>query len=158
MNESTPGQGAQAGPEGNGQTPLLQAEHVQLYYPIKYGVLVDRTVGVVHAVDDVSISLPEGQTLGIVGESGCGKSTLARCMVRLLEPTGGTLRFRGRDITHLSRRPLQPFRREVQLVFQDPSSSLNPRKRVGQIVASPLRVQGMARVRGPINPDLSGIP
>jgi oligopeptide/dipeptide ABC transporter ATP-binding protein len=80
-----------------------------------------------------------------VGESGCGKSTLARCIVRLLEPTGGTLRFRGLDITHLSRRPLQPFRREVQLVFQDPSSSLNPRKRVGQIVAAPLLVQGMER-------------
>jgi oligopeptide/dipeptide ABC transporter ATP-binding protein len=135
----------QAGPAATGQPPLLQAEHVQLHYPIRYGVLIDRTVGVVHAVDDVSLSLPEGQTLGIVGESGCGKSTLARCMVRLLEPTGGTVRFRGRDITHLSRGPLQPFRREVQLVFQDPSSSLNPRKRVGQIVASPLQLQGVAR-------------
>ncbi len=128
MTEDSPVQGAQADAGANGQTPLLQAEHVQLYFPIKYGVLVDRTVGVVHAVDDVSLSLPEGQTLGIVGESGCGKSTLARCMVRLLEPTGGTLRFRGRDITHLSRRPLQPFRREVQLV-----------------VAAPLQVQGMGR-------------
>ena len=145
MTEDSPVQGGQANAGANGQTPLLQAEHVQLYFPIKYGVLVDRTVGFVHAVDDVSLSLPEGQTLGIVGESGCGKSTLARCIVRLLEPTGGTLRFRGRDITHLSRRPLQPFRREVQLVFQDPSSSLNPRKRVGQIVASPMRLQGMER-------------
>jgi oligopeptide/dipeptide ABC transporter ATP-binding protein len=145
VTEDSPVQGDQADAGANGQTPLLQAEHVQLYFPIKYGVLVDRTVGVVHAVDDVSLSLPEGQTLGIVGESGCGKSTLARCIVRLLEPTGGTLRFRGRDITHLSRRPLQPFRREVQLVFQDPSSSLNPRKRVGQIVASPMRLQGMER-------------
>ena len=138
MNDDSQSQGThgvQAGPAAGGQPPLLQAEHVQLYYPIKYGVLVDRTVGVVHAVDDVSLSLPEGQTLGIVGESGCGKSTLARCMVRLLEPTDGTLRFRGRDITHLGRKPMQPFRREVQLVFQDPSSSLNPRKRVGQIVA-----------------------
>ena len=101
----------------------------------------------VHAVDDVLLSLPEGQTLGIVGESGCGKSTLARCIVRLLEPTGGTLRFRGRDITHLNRGPLLPFRREVQLVFQDPSSSLNPRKRVGQIVAvlGLLRKQGVSR-------------
>jgi len=142
VNEPSP---VQADPEASSQPPLLQAEHVQLYFPIKDGVLFDRTVGVVHAVDDVSLSLAEGETLGIVGESGCGKSTLARCIVRLLEPTSGTMRFRGRDITHLSRRPLQPFRREVQLVFQDPSSSLNPRKRVGQIVASPMRQQGMER-------------
>jgi oligopeptide/dipeptide ABC transporter ATP-binding protein len=99
----------------------------------------------VHAVDDVSINLAEGQTLGIVGESGCGKSTLARCLVRLLEPTSGTLRFHGQDITHLGRRSLQPFRREVQLVFQDPVSSLNPRKRVGQIVGTPMRLNGKSR-------------
>src|SRR5579862_7774062 len=104
---------------GNGNAPLLEAEHVKLLFPIKQGVLIDRTVGVVHAVDDVSLSLPEGQTLGIVGESGCGKSTLARCMVRLLEPTDGSLRFRGRDITHMNRKQLVPVRREVQLVFQD---------------------------------------
>ncbi len=123
--------------------PLLQAEHVELYFPIKQGVLVDRTIGHVHAVDDVSVGLTEGQTLGIVGESGCGKSTLARCMVRLLEPTGGTLRFRGQDITHLGRRSLMPLRSEVQIVFQDPVASLNPRKRVGQIVGTPLRLHGM---------------
>ena len=125
--------------------PLLEAEHVQLYFPIKQGVLIDRTIGVVHAVDDVSIQLREGQTLGIVGESGCGKSTLARCIVRLLEPTAGSLRFRGRDITHLGRRQLQPVREEVQLVFQDPVASLNPRKRVGQIIGTPLRLHGMER-------------
>ena len=123
----------------NGGQPLLEAEHVQLYFPIKQGVLIDRTIGHVHAVDDVSLKLDEGETLGIVGESGCGKSTLARCIVRLLEPTAGALRFRGRDITHLGRRQLQPLRREVQLVFQDPVSSLNPRKRVGQIMGMPLR-------------------
>ena len=130
---------------GNGKAPLLEAEHVQLYFPIKQGVLIDRTVGIVHAVDDVSLTLAEGETLGVVGESGCGKSTLARCIVRLLEPTDGTLRFRGNDITHLGRRRLESFRREAQLVFQDPVSSLNPRKRVGQIVGTPMLLHGMNR-------------
>jgi oligopeptide/dipeptide ABC transporter ATP-binding protein len=127
----------------DGGEPLLEAEHVQLYFPVKKGILVDRTIGFVHAVDDCSVALREGETLGIVGESGCGKSTFARCMVRLLEPTAGTLRFRGRDITHLGRRKLEPVHREVQLVFQDPVSSLNPRKRVGQIVGTPMRLHGM---------------
>jgi oligopeptide/dipeptide ABC transporter ATP-binding protein len=126
-----------------GKAPLLEAEHVQLYFPIKQGVLIDRTVGHVHAVDDVSIQLMEGDTLGVVGESGCGKSTLARCFVRLLEPTDGVLRYRGKDITHLGRKALDPMRREVQLVFQDPVASLNPRKRVGQIVGTPLRMHGV---------------
>ncbi len=126
-----------------GKPPLLEAEHVQLYFPIKQGVLIDRTVGHVHAVDDVSLRLNEGETLGVVGESGCGKSTLARCFVRLLEPTDGALRYRGKDITHLNRKALDPMRREVQLVFQDPVSSLNPRKRVGQIVGTPLRLHGV---------------
>jgi oligopeptide/dipeptide ABC transporter ATP-binding protein len=125
------------------KAPMLEAEHVQLYFPIKQGVLIDRTVGHVHAVDDVSLRLMEGQTMGVVGESGCGKSTLARCFVRLLEPTDGAIRYRGKDITHLNRKALDPMRREVQLVFQDPVSSLNPRKRVGQIVGTPLRRQGM---------------
>jgi oligopeptide/dipeptide ABC transporter ATP-binding protein len=128
----------------NGQ-PLMDASHLKLYFPVKQGVLVDRTIAEVHAVDDVSVDLQEGETLGVVGESGCGKSTLARCLVRLLEPNEGALCFRGKDITHLGRRQLKPFRREAQLVFQDPVSSLNPRKRVGQIVGSPLRLAGMDR-------------
>jgi oligopeptide/dipeptide ABC transporter ATP-binding protein len=128
----------------NGQ-PLMDASHLKLYFPVKQGVVIDRTIAQVHAVDDVSVSLLEGETLGVVGESGCGKSTLARCMVRLLEPNDGALRFRGKDITHLTRRRLKPFRREAQLVFQDPVSSLNPRKRVGQIVGTPLRLAGMDR-------------
>jgi oligopeptide/dipeptide ABC transporter ATP-binding protein len=140
------GTGATAGSEvaTNGK-PLIAAEHLKLYFPVKSGVLIDRTIAHVHAVDDVSVTLTEGQTLGVVGESGCGKSTLARCIVRLLEPTEGSLRFRDRDITHLGRRQLSSFRTEVQLVFQDPVSSLNPRKRVGQIVGTPLRLHGMAR-------------
>ena len=134
-----------ARPQADGQRPLLQAEHVQLHFPVKSGGLLGRTIGAVHAVDDVSLNLAEGQTLGIVGESGCGKSTLARCLVRLLEPTDGALRFRDADITHRGRKGLQSFRREVQMVFQDPVSSLNPRKRVGQIVGTPMRLAGMRR-------------
>jgi oligopeptide/dipeptide ABC transporter ATP-binding protein len=130
----------------------MEAEHLKLYFPVKKGVLVDRTIAHVHAVDDVSITLHEGETLGIVGESGCGKTTLARCMVRLLEPSEGALRFRDKDITHLGRRQLSAFRREVQLVFQDPVSSLNPRKRVGQIVGTPMRLAGMDK--GKIGPRI----
>jgi oligopeptide/dipeptide ABC transporter ATP-binding protein len=130
---------------GNGRHPMLEIEHAQLYFPVRAGVLVDRTVAHVHAVDDVSLQLQEGHTLGIVGESGCGKSTLARCIVRLLEPTSGSLRFRGTDITHLGRKQLEPIRREVQLVFQDPTSSLNPRKRVAQIVGGPMRLHGIEK-------------
>jgi peptide/nickel transport system ATP-binding protein len=133
---------AQAALTGQAE-PLVEVEHLQLYFPVKKGVLVDRTIGHVHAVDDVSLALREGETLGIVGESGCGKSTLARCVVRLLEPTAGILRYRSEDITHLGRRQLQSIRREAQLVFQDPVSSLNPRKRVGQIVGTPMRLHGM---------------
>jgi oligopeptide/dipeptide ABC transporter ATP-binding protein len=138
---ATDSQPAAAAPPGDGR-PLVEASHLKLYFPIKQGTLIDRTVGHVHAVDDVSLELKEGETLGIVGESGCGKSTLARCIVRLLEPTSGTLRFRGGDVTHLGRKSLEPMRREVQLVFQDPVSSLNPRKRVGQIVGTPMRLHG----------------
>jgi oligopeptide/dipeptide ABC transporter ATP-binding protein len=137
----------QADPGSNGQHAMLEVEHAQLYFPVRAGVLVDRTVAHVHAVDDVSLQLQEGHTLGIVGESGCGKSTLARCIVRLLEPTAGSVRFRGTDITHMKRKQLEPIRREVQLVFQDPTSSLNPRKRVGQIVGGPMRLHGIEKDR-----------
>ena len=124
-------------------TPLLEVEHLKVFFPIRSGLLIDRTVARVHAVNDVSFSLQEGETLGIVGESGCGKTTLARCLVRLLEADDGVVRFRGQDITHASRKQLQPIRRHLQMVFQDPYASLNPRKRVGQIVSSPLKVQGI---------------
>ena len=124
-------------------TPLLEARHVVKYFPIKAGLLVDRTVDHVHAVDDVSFSLRRGETLGLVGESGCGKSTLCRTMLRLEEPTAGEIVFEGRDITTLSRRELRPLRRSMQMIFQDPYASLNPRKRVGQIVGDPMRLHGV---------------
>jgi peptide/nickel transport system ATP-binding protein len=131
---------------GTGAAPLLEVEHLKVYFPIKRGVIFDRTTGHVHAVDDVSLRLEEGETLGIVGESGCGKTTLSRAIVRLVDASEGTIRFRGRDITHAGRRELEPVRREVQMVFQDPQSSLNPRKRVGQIVGAPLKLHGVRDV------------
>ena len=108
-------------------------------------MIVDRKVGQVHAVDDVSFTLREGETLGIVGESGCGKTTLIRALVRLIDATTGSIRFRGADITAASRSQLEPIRREMQMVFQDPQASLNPRKRVAQILATPLRIRGVPK-------------
>jgi oligopeptide/dipeptide ABC transporter ATP-binding protein len=123
--------------------PLLEVEHLVLHYPIRGGALVARKLAEVHAVDDVSLTVREGETLGVVGESGCGKTTLARCIVRLLQPTAGRIRFRGHDVTAAGRRELRPLRGEFQMVFQDPQASLNPRKRVGQIVGAALRLRGL---------------
>jgi peptide/nickel transport system ATP-binding protein len=119
--------------------PLVEVEHLTKHFPVRQGVFA-RTKGVVHAVEDVTLTVNRGETLGIVGESGCGKSTTARLMVRLLEPTAGTVRFDGRDITRLSHRQMRPLRREMQIIFQDPYSSLNPRKSVGQIVGEPFAI------------------
>jgi oligopeptide/dipeptide ABC transporter ATP-binding protein len=130
-------------PTTNGGAPLLEIEHVTQHFPVKSGVLIDRTVAKVHAVDDVTFSLNAGETLGLVGESGCGKTTLSRTVLRLLDPTSGTIRFHGEDITTSSRRAMRPYRREMQMVFQDPFASLNPRKRVAQILGTPLKAQGV---------------
>ncbi len=121
------------------QEPLLELEHVKKYFPIRTGIL-QRETGRVHAVDDVTLTVYKGETLGLVGESGCGKSTLGRTMIRLLEPTAGKITLNGQDITKLGRRSLRPLRRELQMVFQDPYASLNPRKRVGTIISDPLTI------------------
>ena len=127
----------------NGSDPLLEAVDLVKHFPVRSASLRRRVREHVHAVDGVSLEVRRGETLGIVGESGCGKSTLGRLLVRLHDPTSGTVRFGGRDITRLSRRELRPTRRELQMIFQDPYASLNPRKRVVQLVGDPLRVNGI---------------
>jgi oligopeptide transport system ATP-binding protein len=126
----------------SGETPLLEIRHVKKYFPIRKGIL-QREVAHVHAVDDVSFAVREGETLGLVGESGCGKSTLGRTVVRLLEPTDGQIIFQGSPIESLGTRRMRPLRREMQMVFQDPYASLNPRKRVGTIVSDPMRIHDL---------------
>src|SRR6478735_2378630 len=124
-------------------TELLRVDNLEKHFPVTRGLVFQKQVGSVKAVDGVNFSLNSGETLGVVGESGCGKSTMARCVARLLEPTGGSIMFDGRDITHLDRADMRPVRRDMMMVFQDPYASLNPRKRVGSIVGEPLEVHGV---------------
>jgi len=124
-------------------TELLVVENLQKHFPVMRGLVFQHEVGSVKAVDGVSFTVNSGETLGVVGESGCGKSTMARCLMRLLQPTGGKVIFDGRDITQLSRSEMRPVRRDMMMVFQDPYASLNPRKRVGAIVGEPLEVHRM---------------
>src|SRR3954463_7062808 len=119
---------------------LLVVEDIKKYFPVPRGIIFQKQVASVKAVDGVSFTVNAGETLGVVGESGCGKSTLARCIMRLLDPTAGRIVFDGRDITRLSRSDMRPIRREMMMIFQDPYASLNPRKRVGFIVAEALEV------------------
>ncbi|HEY5815559.1 MAG TPA: ABC transporter ATP-binding protein [Solirubrobacterales bacterium] len=127
-----------------GEAPLLEVTDLVKHYSIKRGLLIDREVGRVRAVDGVSFSVEHGETLGLVGESGSGKSTLSRAVLQLIAPTSGSVRFEGREIAGLSRRKMRPLRCEMQMIFQDPYASLNPRKRIGQIVGEPLRLHGRA--------------
>jgi oligopeptide/dipeptide ABC transporter ATP-binding protein len=122
--------------------PVLEVAGLEKHFAVRKGVL-RRVVAQVAALDGVDLAVGEGETLGLVGESGCGKSTLARAVLRLIEPDAGVIRLGGQDITHLSRAALRPYRRQMQLVFQDPFASLNPRMTVGDIVAEPLRVHGI---------------
>ncbi|WP_369190304.1 ABC transporter ATP-binding protein [Streptomyces sp. R08] len=121
---------------------LLKVTGLQKHFPIKKGLL-QRQVGAVHAVDGLDFEVKSGETLGVVGESGCGKSTMGRLITRLLEPTGGKVEFQGKDITHLGVSGMRPMRRDMQMIFQDPYSSLNPRHTIGTIVGAPFRLQGV---------------
>jgi peptide/nickel transport system ATP-binding protein/oligopeptide transport system ATP-binding protein len=122
---------------------LLLVENLKKHFPVTRGIIFQKQIAAVKAVDGVSFSVRKGETLGVVGESGCGKSTMARCIMRLLDSTEGRIVFDGRDITNLSRAEMRPYRREMMMIFQDPYASLNPRKRVGFIVAEALEVHKM---------------
>jgi oligopeptide/dipeptide ABC transporter ATP-binding protein len=120
--------------------PLLELQHLKMYFPVKSPGLISRTVGHVQAVDDVSLQVTSGAALGLVGESGCGKSTTGKLITRLLKPTGGSIWFEGQDLAQMSNNALKPLRRNIQMIFQDPYTSLNPRHTVGTIVGAPLAV------------------
>jgi oligopeptide/dipeptide ABC transporter ATP-binding protein len=122
---------------------LLDMQDVVKHFPITQGIIFQRQIGAVQAVDGVSLSVRAGETLGLVGESGCGKSTTARVIMRLLEPTSGTITYQGEDITHIHGEKLKALRREMQMIFQDPYSSLNPRKTIGSIIAEPYAIHGL---------------
>jgi len=127
---------------------LIEVRDLVKHFPIKRGLILQRQIGSVKAVDGISFDVQQGETLGIVGETGCGKSTTARLIVRLLDPTSGTIRFDGEDIAARKRDQLKQLHREMQMIFQDPYSSLNPRRRVGSIIGEPFAIHGMYKGEG----------
>src|SRR5437660_4211901 len=140
MSEVLP-RGAAQTAQGASDDVLVRVDNLVKYFPVKGGGgLISRTVAHVQAVDGVSLTIGRGQTIGLVGETGCGKSTLARCIAGLIPVTSGTVTFEGSNITNLPRRRMQPYRREIQMIFQDPYGSLNPRRRVGSIIGDPFAV------------------
>ncbi|MEV5043288.1 dipeptide ABC transporter ATP-binding protein [Streptomyces griseoincarnatus] len=134
---------AQQGSTGASTETLLKVEGLTKHFPIYGGFPIKRKVGAVQAVDNVDLTVGVGESVGLVGESGCGKSTTGRLITRLLEPTGGKIEYAGQDITHAKRKQLAPVRSEIQMIFQDPYSSLNPRQTVGTIIKSPMEVNGI---------------
>ncbi|GAA3830400.1 dipeptide ABC transporter ATP-binding protein [Streptomyces coacervatus] len=131
---------ADAGPAGE---TLLEVSGLTKHFPVKGGFPIRRTVGAVQAVDGIDLTVHVGESFGLVGESGCGKSTTGRLITKLLEPTAGRISYRGKDITHASRKQLAPIRSEIQMIFQDPYSSLNPRQTVGKIISGPMEINGI---------------
>jgi oligopeptide/dipeptide ABC transporter ATP-binding protein len=154
VRDGSPGASATAQPGqpgGNGASAgdaLLTVTGLTKHFPVMRGIIFRHAVGHVRAVDDVSFSVAPGETLGVVGESGCGKTTTARMIVRLVEPTAGRIVFDGHDVTHLRQGAMRPLRREIQMIFQDPYSSLNPRHTVGTIVGAPFRLQKVKTENG----------
>src|SRR3990167_2658667 len=123
--------------------PLVEVEELKVWFPIKSGLVLDRQVGDVKAVDGVSFTIERGETLGLVGESGCGKTTVGRAMLRLIEPTSGSVMFEGKDMGGLKGRALKDVRREMQIIFQDPYASLDPRVPIGESVMEGLHIHGI---------------
>src|SRR5437764_379316 len=133
--------------DGTADGELLRVEHLKMYFPITQGIILQRQVGWVRAVDDISFSVHRGETLGLVGESGCGKSTTGRAILQLYKPTSGTVNFLNKSLTTLGGGELRKMRREMQMIFQDPYASLNPRMTVGSIIGEPLEIHNLARGR-----------
>ncbi|MDQ2957816.1 MAG: dipeptide/oligopeptide/nickel ABC transporter ATP-binding protein, partial [Actinomycetota bacterium] len=139
---------AELNPAADDSDALLRVNNVAKHFPIKQGILIQRQIGAVRAVDGVSFAVRAGETLGLVGESGCGKSTTGRVVAKLLDPTSGQIFFDGRDIAELSRRQMRALRTDIQMIFQDPYSSLNPRHTIGTIVGAPFRIQNSKTENG----------
>ena len=123
--------------------PIVQVSDLKMHFPIRRGIVIQRQVGSVKAVDGISFEIAEGETLGLVGESGCGKSTAARALLQVYQPTAGSVRFRGNELVGLGKRQMAPYRRNLQMIFQDPYASLNPRMSVAETIGEPIRVHGL---------------